>query len=175
MPRSASALQVLWCGVLLAGVPEPPADPSGQLLRLVDDLVRQRPLTVDSVARITQRTLRRVPERSNSFFSVFESGMEKKPVLSSIELRVPAKSGSKSGGLALLSIDRKQCISPEAVHRHLGRDPDRLSPSNPNDPQRSYTFEYQSGWGDRRFVFDSGSDCLILVAIDQIEGAARKQ
>lgn len=165
-----SGARQLVIGVLLGAV----AAPSVQLLKLVDDLARQRPLKVDGVARVTQRTLHKVTERCNSFFDVFESGLDQKSVLSSIELRVPTQAAPSKGGLAVLTIDRKQCVGPEAVRSHVRREPDSVRPSNPSNPERSYTFEYQFDWGQLQFAFDSKADCLILVAIDQIEGAVSR-
>ena len=75
----------------------------------------------------------------------------------------------------MLAVDKKQCVHPDAIRNRLRREPDSLDPSNPSNPQRSYTFTYRFDWGDLRFGFDAASDCLFRVAIDQIEGAAKNK
>lgn len=149
------------------------AESAASLLKLVDDLVRQRPLTVIGVGRTTQRPLRKVDERSNPYFEVFDSSVDQKSIVSMIELRVPASGAPGNGGLAILTIDRKQCVRPQLVRNHLGREPEDLRPSSPSNPQRSYTFTYTMDGGELRFAFDSGRDCLILVVIDRTEGTAK--
>jgi hypothetical protein len=145
------------------------AGQAGALLKLVDEISRQRPLTAGWVGRTVNKTLRKTDQASNQHFDVYESGNDPESAISSIELRAPAKASPDNGGLVILTLGRKTCIAPESIRGHFGGAPDDVRISNPDNPQRTYTLIYRMSGAEQRFAFDSRAGCLAYAVIDQIE------
>lgn len=148
---------------------------SAQFLRTADVLAGPSPVTVERVAKATQMTLSKSPGSSKPFFEVYVSQGRGIATLSSVELRIPPANSPNRDGLLLMMVSGGECISATEVRSHYAREPDDMRPSNPSNPQRTYTLTYAFTWGDLRYQFAAKTECLILVAVDQIEGAARKK
>lgn len=153
--------------------PREQAGPAGAPRKLMNGIIRQRPLTAGWVGRTVNRTLREIDLASTQHFDVYESGNDPESAISSIELRAPAKAAPDNAGLVILRLGRKTCIASESIRGHFGRAPDDVRISNPNHPQRTYTLICRMGSAEQRFSFDSKAGCLAYAVIDQIE--ARKE
>lgn len=112
------------------------------LFQAIDEVIRQRPFTQESVARAT--------------------GKIPKSILRSVEFRPYAK-----GRLVILSVSAAPCIGTQAVMQHFGKEPEIQVP----EPAAPYAFSYwyRQSWGRVAFAFARGKECLVSVSLDAPE------
>lgn len=139
-----------------------------QVFKIVEELVRRRPFTVDGVARATEKSLHPTPTASNRYFDIFESDEDPKATISKVELRAPSRINPvKHAGLVIFDLHLEPCVKEEAVKVHFGREPDTILLSYPEDPRRSLTHVYRFEWGELSFSFAQETGCLISAVIDR--------
>lgn len=135
------------------------------LFQVIEALIRQRPFTRHAVRRITGTNPWELD--SNNYFKTFMSDQDAKATIQAVELRIPTSASSKKDGLVILTVNTAARITPEAVRKHFGSEPD-LSVPEPAAPCQ-YAYTYRQPWGDLSFEFARRTEYLMTVAIDAIE------
>ncbi|MEK7406480.1 MAG: hypothetical protein AAB225_15365 [Acidobacteriota bacterium] len=105
------------------------------LFDVIESLIRQRPFTVEAVARITGKILEELPRRPGQPFTEFSSGRDWNADLQGVDLRLPAAAGSEADGAVYLVINVRLPIKPEDVAARFGGNGS----------------EYEHAWGAVRF------------------------
>jgi hypothetical protein len=85
-------------------------------------VIRQRPFTVEAVARITGKPFEAHPRRPGQPFTEFSSGRDWNADLQGVDLRLPAAAGSGADGAVYLLVNSRLPIKPEDVAARFGGD-----------------------------------------------------
>jgi len=139
-------------------------DPSA-LFQVIEALILHRPFTRRDVRRIAGISLPgRDPDR---YFDTFLSDRQAKGIILSAEVRIPTSASSKKDGMVVLTVNTRARITPAAVTKRFGPEPDFLVP-HPEAPF-GCTYTYRQPWGDLSFQFTRGTEYLETVVIDAID------
>jgi hypothetical protein len=135
------------------------------LFQVIEALIRRRPFTRHAVRRITGTTLWGLD--SDNYLKTFVSDQDAKATIQAVELRIPTSASSKKDGLVILTVNTRARITPEAVMKHFGSQPE-FHVQHPEVPY-GCTYRYRQPWGDLSFQFTPRTEYLESVAIDAIE------
>lgn len=162
VPLSVYLLKVT--GRLRALPPRCKKDPSA-LFQVVEALILHRPFTRRDVRRIAGISL---PGRDpGKYFVTFLSGRQARGIILAAEVRRPTSASSKKDGMVVLRLNTRAQITPEAVMKRFGPQPDFLVP-HPEAPF-GCTYRYRQPWGDLSFQFTRRPEYLDTVVIDAID------
>jgi hypothetical protein len=143
----------------------PPKRAPAALFQAIEALMRERPFTQHAVWRITKKPL---PGRdADKYFDTYISDRGRKAILQSVELRMPTPESSKMDGMVILTVNPRARITPLAVTKRFGSNPDFVPP-HPCAPIGCY-YRYKHPWGTLSFGFARGTEYLETVVIDAID------
>ena len=151
-------------GRLRALPPRCKKDPSA-LFQVVEALILHRPFTRRDVRRIAGISL---PGRDpDKYFDTFMSDRRANGVILSAEVRIPTSASSKKDGMVVLTVNTRARITPAAVIKRFGPEPEFHVP--PPEAPFGCIYTYKQPWGNLSFQFTRGSEHLESVVIDAID------